>query len=129
MTEYAQINNNLVTWVIVADANHIATRTDGPWVLTPSHVEIGYSYQNGIFLSPLPSSMSLVGGDILALVTTVVAYSDYTYQWQKDGVDMAGEVRCSYVVGNVSSGDAATYTCNVTCGVTTASTSIVVTVS
>lgn len=59
MAEYAKVVDSLVVNVIVADQEHIDTRDDGPWVLTPydgttGKVGIGYSYDGINFTAPAP---------------------------------------------------------------------------
>lgn len=51
-SEFAKVVDGVVTQVIVADADHIATRDDGPWILTPTKVGIGWTYADGEFAAP-----------------------------------------------------------------------------
>lgn len=57
MTEYAKVVDGVVVNVIVADALHIATRADGPWILTPYNgstgkVGMGCTYDGANFAAP-----------------------------------------------------------------------------
>lgn len=113
-TEYAQVTSGLVTWVIVADAAHIATRADGTWILTPSHVENGYSYLNGIFAAPLPATLAARVGGPLSLSVKAVSSSALTYQWQLGGVPISGATSSSYSVASAASANAGSYTCVIT---------------
>ena len=55
MTNYAQIINNIVVNVIVADANFVASQTDKTYVLC-TRGGIGYTYNADldIFIAPQP---------------------------------------------------------------------------
>jgi len=50
---YAKIEDEIVTNVIVADAAFIATQT-GTWVLDSIGVGIGWSYNGTAFIAPIP---------------------------------------------------------------------------
>lgn len=130
MAEYAKVEAGVVTMVIVAEQDHIDTRSDGPWVLTPAKVGIGYKGEGALFLAPLPSAISLAVGAPLSLAATVATGGTPTYQWKKDASDIVGETAATLEIATVAGGDAGSYTCVVDDGTDTATTSAcVVTVS
>ena len=54
MMNYAHIQNNIVVNVVVADAEWVDAQS-GDFVLIGNlNVEIGSSYENGVFVSPQP---------------------------------------------------------------------------
>ena len=59
--EWAKITHGKVAQVIVADASEIAKRTDGPWVLTPFKVGIGWPYDGKKFTNPSISTYTVAG--------------------------------------------------------------------
>ncbi len=64
-----------------------------------------------------PSNATVCEGDNATFSVTATG-SNLTYQWQKDGVAISGATSSSFTLSNVTSTDAATYTCVVTgdCG-------------
>jgi hypothetical protein len=65
-----------------------------------------------------PSAQTKCEGGSATFSTTASGTGPFTYQWQKDGVDITGATSASYTISPVASSDAATYRVVVTgtCG-------------
>jgi hypothetical protein len=51
---YAQIQNNIVINIVIADSNFVDLHDDDFVLIENQSVEIGSSYENGIFVLPQP---------------------------------------------------------------------------
>ncbi|MCG8696814.1 MAG: immunoglobulin domain-containing protein, partial [Bacteroidales bacterium] len=73
-----------------------------------------------------PASATLCDGDAL-LLSIVSSGSILTYQWKKDGVDIAGETTNAYNVATATSGNNGNYTCVVSgqCGTETSNIAVI----
>lgn len=120
MPEYAKLDvNNVVTQVIVADQDHVDSRADGPWNLTPAKVGIGHrkSSSGNVYVSKA-EAYSIASPEKLTLdVSASGGSGPLTYQWKKDGADIAGATSAQYSKDPTSSpGDSGSYTCVVSDG-------------
>ena len=64
-------------------------------------------------LAPPQAATQAVGGTAFFSVTALSSNA-VTYQWQKDGVDIAGAVKSTLIITNVQNSDAGNYSVNVT---------------
>ena len=118
ISEYAKVEAGVVTSAIVADSEHIASRSDGPWVLTPydgsiGKVGIGYKSSGSMFLAPLQESASVAPASALSVKVAAMSPGSLTYQWQKNGSELSGETSSTLEIASASSGDSGSYTCMV----------------
>jgi hypothetical protein len=61
-----------------------------------------------------PSQTAGQGGTVTFTANATTANGTLSYQWQKDGVDLAGKTAATLTLSNLSAADAAAYTCVVT---------------
>jgi hypothetical protein len=54
MMNYAHIQNNIVVNVVVADAEWIDAQSEDFVLIENQNVQIGSSYENGVFVGPQP---------------------------------------------------------------------------
>ncbi|HED3067121.1 TPA: phage tail protein [Kluyvera ascorbata] len=67
------------------------------------------------FLSDLPASMDVATGDALDLAVVMQGGSaPYTYVWKKGTTVLSGKTSSAFNIPSVASGDAGSYTCEVT---------------
>ncbi len=96
-----QANYRNPTWVL--NTTRDGSPTAGTW--TPSLAPV---------ILTQPASAALNTGDALSLSVSVAAIPAATYQWKKDGADIAGATSATYSVASVSAGDTGSYTVVVT---------------
>jgi hypothetical protein len=58
-----------------------------------------------------PSSVGTGEGETVSFSVVAQGSEPLTYQWQKDGVPLAGEQEATYTIASVSTGDVGSYTC------------------
>ncbi len=63
-----------------------------------------------------PSSVIKWPGESVEFAISVSGTAPVTYQWQKDGVDIADATNSTYTIASISASDAADYTCVATNG-------------
>jgi len=68
-----------------------------------------------------PADATKCEGDSVTFSTTAAGSGSFSYQWQKNGVDILGATSSSYTINSVATGDAGTYTVNTTGACNTAS--------
>ncbi|NIA04116.1 MAG: T9SS type A sorting domain-containing protein [Nitrospiraceae bacterium] len=71
-----------------------------------------------------PNSQEVSEGDDVTFTMDADGSADLTYQWQKDGADISGATDSTYTISGVTTSDAGDYTCVVTNGCGTDTTSI-----
>jgi hypothetical protein len=76
-----------------------------------------------------PPDATKCEGDSVTFSTTAAGTGPFTYQWQKNGADIAGATGSSYTINSVTTGDASTYTVRTTGACNTDSKSATLTVN
>jgi len=61
-----------------------------------------------------PASQTITAGNTATFTVTATGGAPLTYQWQKNGANIAGAISASYTITNAQSTDAANYRCVVT---------------
>lgn len=82
----------------------VGTNSCGMVISQPAQLTV----QNAPSITTQPVNMVATAGDTVTLQVGA-AGSDLTYQWQKNGVDIAGATASSLVLNNVQESDIATY--------------------
>lgn len=80
-------------------------------------VTVALSLSN-IYINTHPASQTLCEGTNVTFSVSASGGGTLTYQWKKGGVNIGGAAASSYTINNISTGDAANYTVDVTntCG-------------
>jgi pectin methylesterase-like acyl-CoA thioesterase len=86
------------------DAELIKNYSDAEWVLG------GWKPQLAPIITRQPASLTLAAGRQAKLAVEAAAVPDATYQWQKDGKDLAGATGATFTLDAVTARDAGNYT-------------------
>lgn len=119
---YAVVDSGKVSNIIVADAEFaasIASQHEAVVDIASTRIMIGDSYAGGLFVSPLESAALQAGDNLHLSANAHSKLGAVTYQWKKDGTPIGGATSATYSISSVESGDAGSYTCDVTDGTNT----------
>jgi glucose/arabinose dehydrogenase len=75
---------------------------------------IEYSNAQAPVIVNQPSSKTVVAGDPVSFSVGASGSTPFTYQWQKNSVNISGATASTYTISSTTSADAATYRCIVT---------------
>lgn len=92
----------------------IFTDTDAGGTILASQEYIitvdGTSLTSAPAFTQQPQSQTVTAGSSVTFTAAASGPPDPTYQWQKDGADLAGVTTATYTIVSVAAGDAGTYT-------------------
>lgn len=96
----------------------VVTNTAGSATSNPATLSVNTAPS----VSAQPASQAVCLGSPATLSVTATGTAPLTYQWKKDGSDIAGAVNASHTINPVTAGDAGSYTVVITnaCGSVTA---------
>lgn len=114
-----------IAGVSAADAglyDVVVTSTVGPAVSSVAELTV-VSAPVAPVITAQPASRTLIAGSSTALTVVATGVPAPTYQWRRNGVDIAGAVGASYAIGNAGAGDSGVYQVVVSNGVGTVASS------
>lgn len=92
---------------------------------TPSYVLNGWTPQLAPVIATQPTAQTVNSGSGFTLSVQAYAVPAATYQWQRNGVDIAGATDATFTVANASGSDAGTYSVVVSNGSASISSAVV----
>ncbi|MDP4207584.1 MAG: immunoglobulin domain-containing protein [Bacteroidota bacterium] len=123
ITSGAGTNTINVTWNTVGTQSVSVNYTNSQGCSAVSPVKVNVTVNAATSVTTQPVSQTLCAGAPANFSVVAAGTGPFTYQWKKNGTDIAGATSSNYSIPSVSSGDVGSYTVAVTgtCGTVTSS--------